>query len=346
MDRGVGVLLHGIASVLMLASCGYQARTEPGDAGKVRLADGMAGKACHTNAQCLGGTCADSLRMALGGNALAAPGGYCTATCAIDSDCGDGGECVVPAGSKQGQCLARCLAPPDCRAGYLCVDAASLNGAKVAGTCQPAPKHDRLGDHIAGAACSVDSDCAGGRCDSSTPLGMPFPDNYCTGSCGSDEDCGAGGACLSLGGGTAASQCFAGCASDADCAREHYRCRELLPGFSACYPAPANLPAFTAGKACSADGECGDTGSCAAVLPFADFVTYGDVAAPGGYCTEPCSYNADCGQGGVCIDHGYQGGICLGTCQTEADCRAGYRCLTLSYRWQREQVCVPNVPGQ
>jgi hypothetical protein len=208
---------------------------------------------------------------------------------------------------------------------------------------EAAPTTDLLGNGIAGAACTGDRECKGGRCAATSALGTPFPGNYCTGSCASDTDCGRGGACLVLAGSASAGQCFAACTADAEC-RQDYRCRELNDGFTACYPALLPLPDGAAGKACKSDTECGSAGTCATVLPFGDFAAYVNTAAPNGYCTEPCSLHSDCGAGGLCISHGMKGGTCLSSCTSASDCRTGYWCAALTYRTDMLQVCVPTVP--
>jgi hypothetical protein len=57
-----------------------------------------------------------------GGGAMPAPGGYCSANCVDDSDCG-GGTCLgglsFPGASIPGICFKKCSADADCgRAGY------------------------------------------------------------------------------------------------------------------------------------------------------------------------------------------------------------------------------------
>jgi hypothetical protein len=243
-----------------------------------------------------------------------------------------------------GQCLAMCKDQSGCRNGYRCVGASSGSSILVTGSCQPLPKTDTLGNGASGAACARDADCKGGHCAAESPLGGVFPGNYCTGTCDGNADCGDGGACLLLTGGTRAGQCFQACSTDADCARDQYRCRELNDGFNACYPAPPPLADNTAGSACAGDADCGGTlGSCATRLPFIDYFTDSEGPAPGGYCTEPCLLHSDCGAGGLCISRGMMGGLCLASCTSMTDCRAGYTCRVLSYRKDNAQVCVLTV---
>jgi hypothetical protein len=315
------------------------------DAGRVKLPAHVAGKACKTDAQCAPGHCAKTLSATMGSDAPPAPGGYCTGRCVSAADCGAGAACAVPAGASTGQCLASCSDQSGCRDGYACVGAGRASGISVLGSCQPLPKIETLGNGVAGAACASDTDCKGGRCASQSPLGTPFPGNYCTGTCAADGDCGTGGACLVLAGSSGAGQCFERCSTDAGCTREGYRCRSLDDGFSACYPAPPPLPDGAVGSACSTDAECGGTeGTCASTLPFRNFSNYESIAAPDGYCSEPCSLHADCGANGACISRGMQGGTCLLRCVATADCRGGYDCIALSFLVTNDRVCVPTVP--
>ncbi len=66
------------------------------------------------------------------------------------------------------------------------------------------------------------------------------------------------------------------------------------------------------GSACSTDAECGVDNFC---------LTEADQGNPGGYCSNVCQANADCGNNAFC-----SGGICLPTCTTNAECRNGYSC--------------------
>lgn len=83
------------------------------------LPDNTTGIACAADADCGGamGSCAAMLPAA-GGGEVAAPAGYCTASCEIDADCGAGGLCVV---TRAGAiCFDPCAMPTECREGYVC----------------------------------------------------------------------------------------------------------------------------------------------------------------------------------------------------------------------------------
>lgn len=86
---------------------GNTTTTTPGGGGGT---GGGIGAAC--------GTCAPGLTCI-----TSSPGGYCTKSCASNSDCGQGAYCYQlqdEQGQKQALCLDACSANTDCRAGYTC----------------------------------------------------------------------------------------------------------------------------------------------------------------------------------------------------------------------------------
>ncbi len=101
--------------------------------------------------------------------------------------------------------------------------------------------------------------------------------------------------------------------------------------------APSVLTNGVAGKACSADKDCG-TGRCAKQLTSNGLFTMSSTAAPGGYCTFVCKLDIDCGDSGVCIGamgggglfsnvtgSGGTPGMCMSRCGSSSECREGYR---------------------
>jgi hypothetical protein len=325
---------------LLSFGCSKHSRQMAEPDASVPLTDHSAGKGCKRDADCPGGRCASELHIASASQASAAMGGYCTRACDSDSQCGERGECSVPAGEEAGECLGNCKREADCRDGYTCVGAGGVSGISISGTCQPMARAGNLRGAVVGDACGSDGDCPGGECLRTTPLGMKFPNNYCSARCFEDAQCGDGGACLVFAGSGDAGHCYAHCSSDADCTREDYRCRRLGSDLMACYPAPAPLPNNTAGNPCTSDQDCGGAmGSCATTLPlgimFADQVA----PAPGGYCTQPCSLDSECGDGAQCISAGVTGGLCMSRCSAEADCREGYACLLTVRDLNDDHVC-------
>ncbi len=172
----------------------------------------------------------------------------------------------------------------------------------------------KLGDNVAGKACTSDMDCAGGGARCATSVGgimglaaTSTPGGYCTRDCSSNDDCGAGGVCSSslLGSGS----CVAACTSNADCTREGYHCAEGVDLFvlqlpASCLPRPETdkLADGVVGKPCGNDSACG-TGFCAdsvgEVSAFGQTLPGRD--APGGYCSGSCLEDSECGKGGVCV---------------------------------------------
>lgn len=338
-------LAHLVYAVLVVGCAESRSRPVPDaghDAGETFLPDGIAGRACKRDSDCESGRCAKRLAIANEDSSMPAPGGYCTVGCTRDAHCGKGGACSVPAGADSGECLGHCRAASDCRDGYVCVGGGSGLGVSLPGTCQPMPRTGRLADGVAGLSCVGDADCEGGRCAAASPVGKAFPGNYCTGRCLRDEECGLGGACLSVAGSADAGYCYETCQADRDCARAGYRCVRLREDFSACYPAPESLADDVAGQACESDRDCGGgSAGCAIELPFKN-ASFEVGPAPGGYCTQECSVDAECGASGQCISRGAQGGMCLRRCELPSDCRAGYSCIPHGRDLNlTDRVCMP-----
>jgi hypothetical protein len=66
------------------------------------------------------------------------------------------------------------------------------------------------------------------------------------------------------------------------------------------------------------------------------------VPASGGYCSAPCLFDVDCGDGAQCISSGISGGLCMASCDDAAPCREGYRCIAHLRDGDPEaQVCMP-----
>jgi hypothetical protein len=333
-------------SAALACGCGDDDAKAPrpaADGGEKQLPDKTAGKGCKHDADCPNGKCMRELQVGSMTESRSAPGGYCTAACDSDGQCGQNGSCSVATDADRGLCLGNCKQQTDCRGGYACVGAGVAAGLQLSGSCQPLQAADSLGARVAGRECASDDDCLGGACASASPLGAKYPGNYCSGRCWKDDDCGESGACLALTGTSEAGWCFEHCDADTDCGRRGYRCTTLKADFKACFPAPAALPADSVGKACTSDAECGGgQDTCQTELPYSTFSAYENVAAPGGYCTQACSLDTECGEGGVCISHGPQGGMCLALCTDKSECRAGYGCELHGRDLDPNgKVCVP-----
>ena len=342
--------LARVISVCLAMGCGESRGPRDDDAvvdaGDSTLPDHTAGKGCKRDADCPNGRCMRELQVGSMTEAREAPGGYCTAACASDLQCGEGAECSVGAGADRGLCLGACHTQRDCRDGYVCVGSTHTLGLQISGSCQPRQSTDSLGARVAGRACAADDECKGGQCATVTALGTKFPGNYCTGRCFEDAECGEGGVCIATAASAEAGYCYASCDADSDCDRRGYRCLQMA-GSGACFPAPESLPDGMAGKPCSDDAACGGgKDTCAKELPFGSFAAYEVVPAPGGYCTQTCSRDFECGSGAQCISRGTRGGMCLGTCNERSDCREGYSCTAHGRDLdENAKVCAPIIGG-
>jgi hypothetical protein len=73
--------------------------------------------------------------------------------------------------------------------------------------------------------------------------------------------------------------------------------------------------------------------------------TLGAVAAPGGYCSQSCAIDEDCGAGGRCINGlslvTLPTGLCYQGCVVPERCRPGYECRSLSGQSDGPGVCTP-----
>jgi hypothetical protein len=304
------------------------------------LADRHAGSACAGDADCPGGGCAPPED--------ASGAGFCTRSCEASYECGADGVCSGSQDAKQ--CFAACREQSQCRDGFVCSGEVQGGRLTLPGACRPKRQADDLDDGVAGRACASDADCAGGYCGVENLLGTSYPGNYCTARCYEDEHCGRGGVCLWTRISSDPGYCLQGCGSDADCTRDDYGCWELSDGsrtLHACYPRMRPLPARSAGSACSSDAECGAAhASCAKSLPFYGSFTTNDVReAPGGYCTQRCALDVECGAGAQCINHGTTGGLCFSSCAPDKPCREGYACYPHGRANDpTSAVCVVAVP--
>lgn len=190
------------------------------------------------------------------------------------------------------------------------------------------------GGHPLGGVCQTDADCQSGDCDTT------FTGGSCVTSC-ADGACPTGAACLS------GATCVVTCTTTSDC-RQGFLCSavEGLPaGALTCVPSctrssdcvpdevceegrcvavtdgghDAGVPS-TIGTACSEDSQCG-TGTC---VPASQ-------GFPGGYCTQICTTDADCGGAGSCVPNIAMSAtgsisICLAGCTEASQCRSGYVC--------------------
>jgi hypothetical protein len=290
------------------------------------LADQHAGVACASDAQCPGGTCAAVPEHAAAASRESS--GYCTRACEATAECGRDGMCA--GGSAGRQCFATCREQSECRDGFVCTGGVLGARISLSGACRPKRQPDQLADGVAGGACTSDAECSGGECASENLLGTSYPGNYCSARCYEDAHCGQGGVCLWTHASSDPGYCLQRCSGDADCKREDYGCWELNDStrvLRACYPRMRPLPDQRAGAACASDADCGAPhASCAKMLPIVGLATNELSDVPGGYCTQRCALDIECGAGAQCINYGTSGGLCFATCSAAKPCRDGYVC--------------------
>jgi hypothetical protein len=212
-------------------------------------------------------------------------------------------------------------------------DAAEREDAAVAETPDAAVQ----AKHSIGSACSSNDDCGDGTCQTSVQVvNTPYPGGYCTAQCRTDDQCGDGAICVPGLRGQMGS-CFLGCTAAIGCSRDGYLCR-VVNDVGRCVPGSKPLGDDVAGSVCASDEDCGGAAmSCLSKL--------GDLDAPGGYCSQSCAIDSDCGASGKCINGlGFvtiNSGKCYRTCDANDDCRADYVCRSLSGAVDEPGVCVP-----
>jgi hypothetical protein len=243
--------------------------------------------------------------------------------------------------------VARCEDQTECREGFVCTGGLQGTRITLSAACYPKRSENLLQAGKSGAACSGDVDCGGGICAAKSPMKVEYPGNYCTGRCYEDASCGAGGVCLWPRISIDPGYCLRGCQTDADCGREGYGCWDLGDGekvIRGCYPRETAFPDNTVGRACEQDAQCsGVPGSCMTELPWDGLTSNELIPAPGGYCSQRCWLDSECGVGAQCVNYGTRGGLCLASCSNAQACRAGYRC----YAHHRDHdpnasVCIPD----
>src|SRR4051812_42547482 len=114
-------MVCGLSTVLACGDDDTKPSRPAADGGGMQLPDKTAGKGCKRDADCPNGTCMKQLQVGSMTESRNAPGGYCTADCESDGQCGQNGKCSVPAQADRGLCLGLCRDQSQCRAGYVCV---------------------------------------------------------------------------------------------------------------------------------------------------------------------------------------------------------------------------------
>ncbi len=203
------------------------------------------GAACKDTAECVGGYCDNRGIAGCAGicKALVAAGGACT----IDTQCGDGFECVGSPGkcSAQGGAGAACDSPgaAGCQDGLLCSSQAGMPG-----TCAPPPG---AGQPCQLGGCAAGLYCAASPMGNPTCMAIPTSGAACTSACADDLICVG-----TPGQATCKAQLDAGSPCDPTLPQSSTGCpADMLcdPTAKTCQPPPP----VTVGSDCSKNGECG-----------------------------------------------------------------------------------------
>lgn len=158
------------------------------------------------------------------------------------------------------------------------------------------------------AACAGDLDCTGFlTCQSVNGT------NICTDTCSTDAECGGGGTCYSTT--TGGSVCA------------------ILDGPPPPPPPPSQLVFYEPG--CSASTPCIATATC--------YTLTNTTGESDSMCSDTCSFDADCGTNGYCIQQYASSSICFQACGTDTDCFAGWHCEQIEDFETKELVpaCIP-----
>ncbi len=271
---------------------------------------------CLGGQQCQNGTCAQSMPADAGGC------GSQGASCCPGFTCDDALQCQ----------FGLCLPAMQTDAGTL-TDAGMISDA---GTVTDAGTQADAGS---GGTLQVGEPCTqNGQCLSNQCRILGFPSGYCTQSCTSNAQCGAGAVCgvdpIEGTGRICLKTCPQG-GQTSGC-RSGYVCesRATATGVAACLPgctSPATCGSATScdgrGFCCGAEGfACCNGSSCEAGLGC-DTDGYcrpmlGDIGAA-------CTQDAQC-QSANCLPQqsggGWTGGVCTQSCSSTSSCPAGSRC--------------------
>ena len=153
--------------------------------------------------------------------------GYCSQACTSDANCGSDALCIDQGGGVS-RCMDSCQNNEQCRFGYACTDHGT-GGVCDADQSSSAERNPAGAED--GQPCTLDIQCKGGTCI----IGDDFPQGYCT-----TRDCDVVGCassdstCVNL---QRDALCFENCAGSTDC-REGYRCTSLESGGDVCYALP------------------------------------------------------------------------------------------------------------
>jgi hypothetical protein len=101
----------------------------------------------------------------------------------------------------------------------------------------------------------------------------------------------------------------------------------LLALLTACTPA-GKAPIYTSFAEGEIGGPCNSDGDCKSGMCFTTSFAGTNMASVGGYCSKPCSIDAECGGKSLCISYSDTTKFCAAFCDGPTHCRNGYLCRT------------------
>lgn len=267
---------------------------------------------CGPNQVCNGNTCeeapcASNSDCPSGKECNTSTGDCQIPTCGSDADCDDGYIC-----DNNGQCVSSCpvcrscTSQADCGANGFCADLGGgskcITNCGEGGACPGDSQCFQVPAPATSGSCSSSTDCSSGDQCYNTQSG-----GVCATPCSSDGDCGSNQACQSYGNGVNI------------CADVHNLCLNPDAGNGAVCPSN-----YTCQGGDGTGGGGGSTGACGGL---------GNSCDPGTQDFSQCTADND-----VCLTMSGGNSICSCMCSDDADCGQGGLCVNVS---NGQKACVP-----
>jgi hypothetical protein len=298
-----------------------------------------AGTDAGTTVKGVGGACSGDGECQTGHCETSFAGGYCTQTCATNTDCPGGSKCGYNQEGTSLVCLAVCSgagAQGSCRDGYVCDTASAQDGTAV---CVPSCTATSCAGGAAGCSASgfccggtnantgaYEACCGGATCNGGLACGT---NNYCapssgpqpTGSACTDGTQCAGDTCIPQESGSACGGSNGTCWSGGYCTETCNSDGSGCAGGSSC--ASFGSAGYLCLDDCNWDGA---SGGCRSGYVCDRFVTIGQNSGTTASCINACSTGADCPTGAC--NNGFCCGGELYRCCGGNTCASGLVCQT------------------